>query len=149
MVRLADAYLLTGLAIGLSIALVAGFGLGRRRMLIFFAVIVLIAVLIPVAVRLSPLSIGLPLIGLSLMLGGFLCALRVIRRGMRVWPRRRVLLVTGGVAAYALAGVVLPWIFPTGARSDVFVYQQGLIVLALPMLCGAVLGQWTGGRRVT
>lgn len=133
---LAEAYILTGIALGLGVALLAALGLRRRVALMFAGLCVGMALLIPVLTRLTPINIGLPLTGACVMLGGFLVAFRLMRRA----GTRLRLLAGAVIAAYAGAGWVLPVLFPTHARSDVFIYQQGLIVLALPMLLGAALG---------
>ena len=147
MLRLAEIYVLTGMALGLGLACAAAFGLTFRRLLIACAACVAGALLIPVAARYSPVSIGLPLTGGAVMLGGFLCALRLVRRGRRSGPRVWVWLTAGGIAAYAAAGVLLPMFWPSAVRSDVFIYQQALIVLALPMLLGAAFGLWVARPR--
>lgn len=133
---LAEAYILTGIALGLGVALLAALGLRRRVALMFAGLCVGMALLIPVLTRLTPINIGLPLTGACVMLGGFLVAFRLMRRA----GTRLRLLAGAVIAAYAGAGWVLPVLFPTHARTDVFIYQQGLIVLALPMLLGAALG---------
>ena len=133
---LAEAYILTGIALGLGVGLLAALGLRRRVALMFAGLCVGMALMIPVLTRLTPISIGLPLTGACVMLGGFVVAFRLMRRAS---PRLR-LLAGAVIAAYAGAGWVLPVLFPTHARTDVFIYQQGLIVLALPMLLGAALG---------
>ena len=133
---LAEAYILTGLALGLLVTLLAGLGLRTRHALIFGGLCLGMGLLIPVVVRVSPLSIGLPLTGACVMLGGFLVAFRLMAGAAGA-----VRLAAGAaIAAYAGAGWLLPVLFPTDARSDVFIYQQGLVVLALPMLLGAALG---------
>ena len=133
---LAEAYILTGIALGLGVALLAALGLRRRVALMFAGLCVGMALLIPVLTRLTPINIGLPLTGACVMLGGFLVAFRLMRRA----GTRLRLLAGAVITAYAGAGWVLPVLFPTHARTDVFIYQQGLIVLALPMLLGAALG---------
>ena len=133
---LAEAYILTGIALGLGVALLAALGLRRRVALMFAGLCVGMALMIPVLTRLTPINIGLPLTGACVMLGGFLVAFRLMRRA----GTRLRLLAGAVIAAYAGAGWVLPVLFPTHARTDVFIYQQGLIVLALPMLLGAALG---------
>lgn len=138
---LAEAYILTGIALGLGVALLAALGLRRRVALMFAGLCVGMALLIPVLTRLTPINIGLPLTGACVMLGGFLVAFRLMRRA----GTRLRLLAGAVIAAYAGAGWVLPVLFPTHARSDVFIYQQGLIVLALPMLLGAALGSLRRG----
>ena len=138
---LAEAYILTGIALGLGVALLAALGLRRRVALMFAGLCVGMALLIPVLTRLTPINIGLPLTGACVMLGGFLVAFRLMRRA----GTRLRLLAGAVIAAYAGAGWVLPVLFPTHARTDVFIYQQGLIVLALPMLLGAALGSLRRG----
>ena len=136
MMTLAEAYILTGIVLGLGVTLILALGLQLRQALIFLGLCVGMALLIPVLARISPISVGLPLTGASVMLGGFLVSFQLMRRaGLRLR-----LLMGAVIAAYAGAGWVLPVLFPTHARTDVFVYQQGLIVLALPMLLGATLG---------
>lgn len=138
---LAEAYILTGIALGLGVALLAALGLRRRVALMFAGLCVGMALLIPVLTRLTPINIGLPLTGACVMLGGFLVAFRLMRRA----GTRLRLLAGAVITAYAGAGWVLPVLFPTHARTDVFIYQQGLIVLALPMLLGAALGSLRRG----
>ncbi|NHF71598.1 hypothetical protein [Paracoccus xiamenensis] len=133
---LAEIYVLTGMGLGLGVTLIAALGVRMRHALIFAGLCVGMVLLIPVLARISPFSIGLPLTGACVMLGGFLVAFRLMwRAGLALR-----LFAGGAVAAYAGAGWLLPLLFPTDARSDVFVYQQGLILLALPMLLGAATG---------
>ena len=144
MVTLSEAYILTGIALGLAVTLLAALGLRARYALIVAGLCLGMALLIPVLARISPVSIGLPLTGACVMLGGFLVAFRLIG-----WAGLRLRLLAGAViAAYAGAGWLLPLLFPTEARSDVFIYQQGLIVLALPMLLGAAMGALRPRREI-
>ncbi len=137
---LPEIYLLTGMAIGLCLALGAARGLGPRRLLFCGLAIIALLLLIPLAVRFGPLSLGLPLTAAAIALAGFLCALRLFRRASAAWPRPLALLAGAAIGVYAAAGVAMPWLWPSGRQSDQIIYQQGLIVMALPMLLGAVLG---------
>lgn len=137
-VSLPEIYLLTGMGLGVAVALMAARGLGPRRLALCGLAIVGALLLITVVVRLAPLSLGLPLTGGAVMLGGFACAFRLFRRA-RPWLR---LLGGAALAGYAAAGVVLLVWGHLPGQSAAIIIQQGLVVLALPMLAGAVAGLW-------
>lgn len=136
-VSLPEIYVLTGMALGVAMALMAARGLGPRRLALCGLAIAGVVLLIPLVVRLGPLSLGLPLTGGAMMVAGFACAFRLFHRAR--FFRLRLL---GGAAlvAYAAAGgILLVWGHLPG-QSAAIIIQQGLVVLALPMLAGAVAG---------
>ena len=136
---LPELYLLTGMALGVVVALAAARGLGPRRLAVCGMVIMGAWLLIPVVVRFGPLSLGLPLTGGAVVLGGFACAFRLFRQG-GLWR----LPVGAALAGYAAAGVLMPRLLPLPGQSAAIIYTQGLVVLALPLLAGALVGAWRG-----
>ncbi|WBU55647.1 hypothetical protein [Paracoccus sediminicola] len=134
-----EIYLLSGLGLALLVALSAGFGLSLRSLGLALLLAVLVVVLIPIAVRISPNSIGFPLTLGAVICGAFLTALRL---GWRGWPRLRgyVLFWLGLLLLNLAAGLIGPaFTSAPGSRADLG-FQLGVQVIGLPLLAGLLLG---------